>query len=150
MTIDAPSSLIRPRSPPAAGLTRRRLLKGGLGLAGVAGLVMPGTTAYAAAEAANGLIVTDYRPVLPGWPDTHRLSITVVADLHAGGPNMGRARVRDVVDAAQALELRSYRDPGRLFRHASLCHRTGTASGMGGRARPPQGAARRLRDPRQS
>ena len=104
MTIEAPSSLVRPKLPPIAGLTRRRLLKGGLGLAGVAGLVMPGTAAYAAAEAANGLIVTDYRPVLPSWPGAHRLRITVVADLHAGGPNMGRARVRQVVDAAQALD----------------------------------------------
>jgi len=41
--------------------------------------------------------------VPPAWPDTHRLSITVVADLHAGGPNMGIERVRQVVDAANAL-----------------------------------------------
>ena len=39
-----------------------------------------------------------------GWPDAHRLSITVVADLHAGGPNMGLERVRQVVDAAHALD----------------------------------------------
>ena len=64
---------------------------------------MPGTAAYAAAQAANDLIVTDYRPVPPMWPDAHRLTITVVADLHAGGPNMGLARVREVVDAVQAL-----------------------------------------------
>jgi predicted MPP superfamily phosphohydrolase len=41
--------------------------------------------------------------VPPGWPDAHRLSITVIADLHAGGPNMGLARVRQVVDGANAL-----------------------------------------------
>jgi uncharacterized protein len=103
MTIDVPGSLVLPKSAPKAGLTRRRLL-GGLGLAGVAGLALPGTAVYAASEAANGLIVTDYRPVLPAWPDAHKLSITVVADLHAGGPNMGLARVRQVVDAAQALD----------------------------------------------
>ena len=84
-------------------MSRRGLLKSGLGLAGVAGLVMPSTAAYAAAQAARDLIVTDYRPVPPAWPDAHRLSITVVADLHAGGPNMGLERVRQVVDAAQAL-----------------------------------------------
>ena len=55
MTIDAPSPFVRP-APRRAGLTRRGLLKGGLGLAGVAGLVMPGTAAYAAVEAANGLV----------------------------------------------------------------------------------------------
>jgi hypothetical protein len=107
MTIEAPSSLVRSKSSPklpAAGLTRRGLLKSGLGLAGIAGLVMPSTATYAAAQAARDLIVTDYRPVPPAWPDAHRLSITVVADLHAGGPNMGLQRVRQVVDAAQALD----------------------------------------------
>src|SRR5450631_135215 len=101
MTIDAPSQFVPPLT--RAGVTRRGLLKAGLGLTGVAGLVVPSTAAYAAAQAANDLIVTDYRPVPPRWPDAHRLSITVVADLHAGGPNMGLERVRQVVDATQAL-----------------------------------------------
>ncbi len=101
MSIDARSQYVRPARP--SGLTRRGLLKSGLGLTGVAGLVMPSTAAYAAVQAAHDLIVTDYRPVPPHWPDAHRLSITVVADLHAGGPNMGLERVRQVVDVAQAL-----------------------------------------------
>lgn len=101
MSIAAPSPFVQPARP--SGLTRRGLLKSGLGLAGVAGLVMPSTAAYAAAQAARDLIVTDYQPVPPRWPNAHRLSITVVADLHAGGPNMGLTRVREVVDAAQAL-----------------------------------------------
>ncbi len=88
---------------PRRGLTRRGLLKSGLGLTGLAGLVMPGTAAYAAVEAARDLVITDYRPVPPGWPDKHRLTITVIADLHAGGPNMGLERVRQVVDGANAL-----------------------------------------------
>ncbi len=107
MAIDTPGPIVPPQSSPvlhsAAGVTRRRLLKGGLALTGVAGLAMPGTAAYAAAQAADDLIVTDYRPVPPKWPNAHRLSITVIADLHAGGPNMGLARVRQVADAAQAL-----------------------------------------------
>jgi hypothetical protein len=70
----------------------------------MAGVLMPGTAAYAAAQAANDLVITDYRPVPPNWPDNHRLSITVIADLHAGGPAMGIERVRQVVDAAQALQ----------------------------------------------
>ena len=102
MSIDASNPLARPARQ--SGVTRRRLLTSGLGLAGVAGLVMPSTAAYAAVEAANDLVVTNYRPVPAGWPDAHRLTITVVADLHAGGPNMGLARVRQVVDAAQALD----------------------------------------------
>ena len=68
------------------------------------GLVIPRTAAYAAAQALHDLIVTDYRPVPPDWPDAHRLSITVVADLHAAGPNTGLERVRQVVDANQALD----------------------------------------------
>ena len=107
MAIDTPGPIVPPQSSPvlhsAAGVTRRHLLKGGLALTGIAGLAMPGTAAYAAAQAADDLIVTDYRPVPPKWPDAHRLTITVIADLHAGGPNMGLARVRQVADAAQAL-----------------------------------------------
>jgi uncharacterized protein len=104
MSIETPSSFVRPALPPAPrGLSRRGLIKAGLGL-GAAGLMLPGSTAaYAGVEAATGLIVTDYWPVPPAWPDTHRLSITVIADLHAGGPNMGLARVSQVVDAANAL-----------------------------------------------
>ncbi len=103
MTIDVPRPVVS-RLPRSAGeVTRRRLLTGGLALTGAAGLAMPGTAAYAAAQAADDLVVTDYRPVPPQWPGAHRLSVTVIADLHAGGPNMGLARVRQVADAAQAL-----------------------------------------------
>lgn len=84
-------------------LTRRGLIKGGLGLAAVGGLILPATGARAAAEAANDLVITDYRISPPAWPKGQRLTISVVADLHAGGPNMGRERVRQVVDAANEL-----------------------------------------------
>ena len=52
--------------PQAPGMTRRGLLKAGLGLTGIAGLVMPSTAAYAAAVAANDLVVTNYRLSPPG------------------------------------------------------------------------------------
>jgi uncharacterized protein len=90
--------------PRASGLSRRGLFKAGLGLAAFGGLVMPSTAAYAAAVAANDLIVTHYQLSPPGWRRGQRLTITVIADIHAGGPNMGIARVREVVDAAQALK----------------------------------------------
>jgi len=89
--------------PSAAPFTRRRLLRAGLGLAGSGGLLVSGSAAFAAGEAANDLIITDYRLTPPGWRAGHRLTITVIADLHAGGPNMGRERVRQVVDAGNAL-----------------------------------------------
>jgi predicted MPP superfamily phosphohydrolase len=84
-------------------LTRRRLIQTGLGLTGAAGIMMPGTVAYAAMEAADELRITDYRLTPPGWPARQRLTIAVIADLHAGGPNMGIVRVRQVVDAANRL-----------------------------------------------
>ena len=92
-----------PLKPASRGLTRRGLIKTGLGLTGLAGVVLPGTAAYAAMEAANGLSVTDYRLTPPGWPPGQKLTLAVIADLHAGGPNMGLERIRQVVDAANAL-----------------------------------------------
>jgi predicted MPP superfamily phosphohydrolase len=94
----APSDALR------SGITRRSLIKGGLGAASFAGVVLPSTGAYAAAEAAYDLVVTDYRLTPPGWRKGQRLTITVIADLHAGGPNMGIERVRQVVDAGNALK----------------------------------------------
>jgi hypothetical protein len=100
MTLEVPSAFV---PTPRSGLTRRRLLRNGLGLTGMAGVILPGSAAYGAVEAANDLVITEYHPVPPNWPDSHRLTITVIADLHAGGPNMGIARVRQVVDAGNAL-----------------------------------------------
>ncbi len=105
MAIDTTSEFAPAGAPPAPrrGISRRTLLRGGMSAAGFAGLVIPGTTAYAAAEAAHDLVVTEYRLNPPGWPRGSKLTITVIADLHAGGPNMGVERVARVVDAGNAL-----------------------------------------------
>jgi hypothetical protein len=100
MSINEPAAFA---GPPPRTVTRRRVITGGLGLV-AAGAILP-TGAYGALEAANELLITDYRLSPPGWPKGQRLTITVIADLHAGGPNMGLRRVRQVVDAAN--ELRS-------------------------------------------
>lgn len=102
MTIGDPTVFVRPAPP--SGLSRRGLLKAGLGLTGAAGLMLPGTGAYAALEAANNLVVTDYRLNPPGWRAGQRLTVTIIADLHAGGPNMGIERIAQVVDTANALQ----------------------------------------------
>jgi predicted MPP superfamily phosphohydrolase len=102
MTIRSPSELLRQPAAPVEGITRRGLLMAGLGLSGAA-LALPGTAAYAGMEAATGLVVTDYRMSPPGWPADRRLTIAVIADLHAGGPNMGLERVSQVVDSANGL-----------------------------------------------
>jgi predicted MPP superfamily phosphohydrolase len=49
-------------------------------------------------------VVTPYRIVSPRWTSGQRLRITVIADLHAGGPNMGVERIRGIVDTANALQ----------------------------------------------
>jgi uncharacterized protein len=83
-------------------ITRRGLLAGAGGLLGSS---VVGTAAYAGGIEARGLAVTRYAPKPPAWPASQRLSITVIADVHAGGPNMTVSHIRRVVDTAN--ELRS-------------------------------------------
>jgi uncharacterized protein len=82
-------------------MTRRRFLLGSIGMATLAGA---GTGGYSYLEASNRLLVTPYRIVSPRWTSGKRLSITVIADLHAGGPNMGVERIRSIVDTANGLQ----------------------------------------------
>jgi predicted MPP superfamily phosphohydrolase len=91
---------LKPSKPHRLRVTRRSLLLGGAGLAALSG---GGLVAYAGTEAAGALSITRYRLTPRGWPAGQRLSVTVIADLHAGGPNMGIRRVRNVVDSANAL-----------------------------------------------
>ena len=95
--------LVTPRSAlPSLGLrpSRRRVVFGGLGVMALAGAA---PAVYAGAEAL-GLVVTRYRLRPPGWPPGHRCTVTVIADLHAGGPNMGLRRVEEIVTAANRLK----------------------------------------------
>ena len=88
-----------PPKPQRRLISRRSLLLGGAGLA----FAGPAFAGYAGVEAATELDVTRYRLTPRHWPAARRLTITVIADLHAGGPNMGLERIRDVVDSANAL-----------------------------------------------
>jgi uncharacterized protein len=81
-------------------VTRRRLLTAGAGLVGLAAST---TAVYAGAVEPEGLIVTRYKPAPRAWPAGQKLTITVIADLHAGGPDMQVEHVREVVDRANAL-----------------------------------------------
>jgi uncharacterized protein len=90
----------KPARSARSGLTRRILL-GALGLSGLAG---SGTAAYATSIEPNSLVVTSYRPRLPRWPAGRPLSVSVIADLHAGGPNMAVPHIRRVVDVANDLK----------------------------------------------
>jgi predicted MPP superfamily phosphohydrolase len=85
----------------ALRVTRRHLLTGA---AGLVGLSAAATVTYAGAIEPMELIVTRYAPKLPAWPAGHKLSIAVIADIHAGGPNMTLAHIRHIVDTANALQ----------------------------------------------
>lgn len=84
-----------------ARLTRRGLIAGGVGLLG---LSAAGTAGYAAAIEPQRLIVTPYALKPRGWPAGRKLSITVIADLHAGGPDMPLANIKRIVDTANTLK----------------------------------------------
>jgi predicted MPP superfamily phosphohydrolase len=101
MKADIPPGTAR-RPVPVAKLrvTRRRVLAGAAGLLGLSA----GTAVYAAAIEPERLVVTRYAPALPGWPTGRKLSITVIADLHAGGPDMQLEHIRRIVDRASALQ----------------------------------------------
>lgn len=86
--------------PAAKSLTRRHVLAGA---AGVFGLSASTTAIYAAAIEPQGLVVTRYAPRPLNWPAGRKLSIAVIADLHAGGPDMQLPHVRHVVDTANRL-----------------------------------------------
>src|ERR1700683_5249859 len=102
MKPDMPAGIAkRSRSLAKAPVTRRRLLAAGGGLLGSS---LVGTAAYAGGVEAQSLSVTRYAPQPPAWPKRHRLSISVISDIHAGGPNMTVSHVRRMVDTANALK----------------------------------------------
>jgi uncharacterized protein len=84
-----------------APFTRRRVLASA---AGLFGLSAASTAVYAGAIEPHGLVVTRYALNPPGWPAGRKLSITVIADLHAGGPDMLLDHIRQIVDTANALQ----------------------------------------------
>jgi uncharacterized protein len=81
-------------------LTRRGMLVAGVGLVGLSAAA---TAVYAAAIEPLGLIVTRYAFTPPRWPVGRKLSITVIADLHAGEPDMPLPHIRRVVETANTL-----------------------------------------------
>jgi uncharacterized protein len=101
MTTTAPTEFRQipaPAGPP--WVTRRRVITG----AGLLGLSAATTAVYAGAVEPQGLVVTRYAPTPRNWPEDFKLSITVIADLHAGGPDMQLGHIRRIVDTASALQ----------------------------------------------
>jgi predicted MPP superfamily phosphohydrolase len=96
--------LAREPASPILRPSRRHVVLGGLGGLGLVAAGGLSTAAYAGYEAADQLIVTRYRLNPPRWRLGHRLTIAVITDLHAGGPNMGLRRVEQVVETTNALK----------------------------------------------
>ncbi len=97
-----PESVAQGSAPVATRrVTRRSFLAA---TAGLFGLTVGMAGAYAAGIEPQGLVVTRYAVNPPRWPAGRKLSITVIADLHAGGPDMMLPHVRQVVDAANLLK----------------------------------------------
>jgi uncharacterized protein len=95
-----PTDLLTPDAPRRPLISRRSLLLGGLGVAALSG---PAFAGYAGVEAAAMLDVTRYKLRPRNWPAGRKLTISVIADLHAGGPNMGIERISHIVDTSNGL-----------------------------------------------
>ena len=80
-------------------ITRRQFGKGLLGTA-LAGLLTGGYGGYV--EPGLRMRVQNWALQPPGWRRGHGLRLVMVADLHAGGPNMDEDRVTQAVDLANA------------------------------------------------
>jgi uncharacterized protein len=107
MKHDTPPSSIVPATPAQtaafaakAGVNRRQLIAGGIGLIG---LSASATGAYAGAVEPTDLLVTPYTLTPPHWPIGQKLTITVIADLHAGGPHITLPQIARIVDTVNAL-----------------------------------------------
>jgi hypothetical protein len=100
MTIVSPDTSPADAAAAPSPLTRRRVL---LGTAGLLGVVGAATAVYAGAVEPRSLIVTRYALNPPRWPAERKLTITVVADLHAGEPDMPLPHITRIVDTANAL-----------------------------------------------
>jgi len=94
----AANRLVMPAAKPR--LTRRRFLATGVGLVGLSATA---TAAYAGVIEPLGLKVTPYALTPPSWPAGHKLTVTVIADLHAGGPDMLLPHIAEVIDTANSL-----------------------------------------------
>ena len=101
MDLTASDKLARPHArAPKPLVTRRHFLTGTAGFVGLSAA----TAAYAGVIEPLGLMVTPYALTPSGWPAGRKLTITVIADLHAGGPDMTLWHVRRVIDTANALQ----------------------------------------------
>ncbi len=84
---------------PPLPISRRGLLVGAAGLVVLGG---SGTAGYATAIEPERLVTTTYRFTPPNWQGPP-LRLAVIADIHAGGPNMEVEHIRRIVDGANAL-----------------------------------------------
>ena len=97
------------------------------------------------------VVVTRYALTPPRWPAGRKLTVTVIADLHAGGPDMTLPHVKHVVDVAQNLRsdlIVLLGDFKAWYGHFKTEPRRRCV--VGRRTGAARGAARNLGHPRQS
>ncbi len=82
-------------------ITRRHLVKGLLGTT-LTGLLAGGYGGYVEPDLL--MRVQNWALQPPNWPRGRKLRLVMVADLHAGGPNMAEERVQQAVDLANAQD----------------------------------------------
>jgi uncharacterized protein len=103
MTEVLPHTRTRTDGPRATtrGISRRRFLK----TLGFSGAGMVGLSGYGLAiEPGYRLSVTHYRVSPPNWTPGLKLSIGVIADVHAGGPLMPAERIRAIAERTNGLK----------------------------------------------
>jgi len=101
MTTTTAPGLERAAPTLAPGRLTRRHFVAGTALLGISGAAVAG---YAGGIEPFGLVVTRYALSPPRWPAHYKLAVTVIADLHAGGPDMLLPHIRRVVDTANFLQ----------------------------------------------
>jgi predicted MPP superfamily phosphohydrolase len=82
-------------------ITRRQLLNG-FGATFASGGAL--TTYASGVEAGMRLTVKRYKILPPTWPTGFRLTLAILADLHACEPWMSAARIRSIAETANSLE----------------------------------------------
>ena len=103
MTEVLPQTRSRTDGPRATtrGISRRRFLK----TLGFSGAGMVGLSGYGLAiEPGYRLSVTRYRVSPPNWTPGLKLSVGVIADVHAGGPLMPAERIRAIAERTNQLK----------------------------------------------
>ena len=113
-------------------ISRRRFLK----TLGISGAGMVGLSGYSfAIEPMWRLEVTRYRVAPPAWPRHLKLSVAVIADVHAGGPAMPIGRIESEGEAIFEGQLGQQKGFFSICLETPVAAKPDEAKGPNGRRR---------------